>query len=79
MKFLKNLLRETGADIANSFIGFRIGIVAGQEKRTINGCTLAFAIVRTQNNKIQRVTNTREVILLDLEWRLVIHLSIKEL
>ena len=66
VEVFQNLLGKPSADIAYSFVCFRIWIVAGQEECTIHRGTLAFTIVSTQNNKVQGIANPRKIVLLDL-------------
>ena len=66
MEFLEDFVGETGADVADCFVRVAVGVVARQQKGAEDGGTLAFAVVSTENDKVERVAYAGEVVFLDL-------------
>lgn len=65
-ELFENRFREAGTDVTNSLVGFRGRVIAGEEEGSVDRGTFALAKVGAQNDKIQRVSYSGEVIFLDL-------------
>lgn len=66
---LQRFVAEPGADLANSLVLLGVRVIAREEKRAIDVCPLALAVVPTDHNKVERVADAREIILLELRER----------
>lgn len=55
VEVLEDLLGESGADVADRFVRIGEGVVAGEKEGAVDRCTLALAVVRSQNDEIKRV------------------------
>ena len=66
VKILENGFGESGADVADSFVGLCGGVVAREKECAVPGGTLAAAVVGAKDNQIERVPDTAEIVLLDL-------------
>jgi len=66
VQLFEDRFRETGANVADCFVGVGSGVVASKEESTIDRSALSFAVVGSQNYEIEGVANAREVIFLDL-------------
>jgi len=66
MQFFEDSFTEAGTDVANSFIGVICGVVACQQEGSVYGGAFAFAIVGTEDNEVEGVAYTREVVLFNL-------------
>lgn len=63
---LQHLLTESGTDLADGLILFGVGVKTSEQERSIDVRALAFAVVPTNDNEVERITNTSEVVLLQL-------------
>ena len=59
-------VRETGAYVADGLKGLGGGVVAGEKEGAVDGRTFASAVVGTKDDQIEGVTNTGEIVFLDL-------------
>jgi hypothetical protein len=66
VEFFEDLFGETGANVADCFVGFGGGVPASEEECAVDGGTLALAVVCTEHYQIERVTDSGKVVLLDL-------------
>lgn len=63
---LQRFVAESGADFADRLVLLRIRVVAREQERAVDVRTLALAVVRADDDEVERVANAREVILLEL-------------
>jgi hypothetical protein len=73
VQFFKNGFGEPSTNIAYGLVGIASFIIAGQQEGTVDGGAFAFAVVGTEDDEIQRVTDARKVIFFNLETMLVNH------
>lgn len=63
---LQGFFAKSSTKLADSLELFRVSVVAGKEKSSINICPFAFAIVTANDDEVQRIPNPSEVVFLEL-------------
>jgi hypothetical protein len=63
----EHLFRESGTDLASRLEVLRVGIVTREQEGAINVRPFPLAVIGTNHDEIARVTNTGEVVFLELE------------
>lgn len=72
VQLLEHGLAEPRANVAHCLVRVRARVVAGQQERAVDGCALALAVVRAEDDQVERVADAREVVFLDLTGTLVV-------
>lgn len=63
---LQGFFAKPGTNLADGLELFRVSVVAGKEKSSINICPFAFAIVSPNDDEVQRIPHPSEVVFLEL-------------
>lgn len=67
VKLRQNLFRETSTNLADGLEIFRIRVITGEEESAIDVGSFAFAVVPANNDQIQRVADTRQIVFFQLD------------
>lgn len=63
---LECFFAESGANLAYRLILLPIGVVARKQEGAVHVCTLTLAVVSSDHDQVQGISDTRKVVLLDL-------------
>ena len=66
---LQRLLAEPGADLTYRLVLLRVGVVAREQERAVDVRALALAVVRPDDDEVERVADPGEVVFLELRIR----------
>jgi hypothetical protein len=66
VELLEEHFGESSTDVTDGLICITVGIVGSKEESTIDGSSFSTAVVGTEDNEIERVADTSQVILFDL-------------
>ena len=66
---LQRLLAEPGADLAYRLILLCVRVVAREQERAVDVRALALAVVRADDDEVERVADAGEVVFLELRIR----------
>lgn len=61
---LQRLLAEPGADLAYRLVLLGVGVVAREQERAVDVRPLALAVVRADDDEVERIADAREVVFL---------------
>lgn len=67
VEFFEDLFGEAGADVAYGFVAVCCWVVACKEEGAVNRGSFSSAVVCTEDDEVQGVSYTSEIVLLDLE------------
>lgn len=71
VQLLEEGLREARADVADSLVGVIFSVVACKQEGAVPRCALAFAMIAAQDDEVEGVAYTGEVVFLDLRWEVL--------
>jgi hypothetical protein len=63
---LERLVGEAGSDLADELVRAAFGVVAREMERSVDVGTLSFAVVATDDDEVERVADSLQVVLLEL-------------
>lgn len=66
---LECLIGEARSDLADQLVRAALGVVASQMESAVDVRALALAVVSADNDEIERIADTLQVVLLELRTR----------
>lgn len=66
---LQCLIGEARSDLADELVRAALGVVASQMESAVDVRALALAVVSADNDEIERIADTLQVVLLELRTR----------
>lgn len=66
---LECLIGEARSDLADELVRAALGVVASQMESAVDVRALALAVVSADNDEIERIADTLQVVLLELRTR----------
>lgn len=66
MELFETRFGKASADVADGLVLFSIGVIGGEKEGAVDRGSFTTTVVCTKNNKVEGVTNSSEIVFLDL-------------